>query len=87
MAYNTNLEVLCTFLHMNKKPNNLIDVFLHFLHMNKKAQQLGVFYPGNLVLNILYSQWNLTNVMRICLYVSLRFIEQTLDVICSPHFV
>lgn len=56
MAYNTNLEVLCTFLHMNKKPNNLIDVFLHFLHMNKKAQQLGVFYPGNLVLNILYSQ-------------------------------
>lgn len=87
MAYNTNLEVLCTFFFTYEQKAKQLDVFLHFLHMNKKAQQLGVFFPGNLVLNILYSQWNLTNVMRICLYVSLRFIEQTLDVICSPHFV
>lgn len=61
--------------------------FCTFYTWTKKAQQLGVLYPGNLVLSMLYRQWNLTNVMRICLYVSLRFIEQTLDVICSPHSV
>lgn len=35
MAYNTNLEVLCTFFTHEQKAKQL-DVFLHFLHMNKK---------------------------------------------------